>query len=273
LTAFDTEAAASGEARAPGRLVPNSIWIRLASFVILVVAWEIGARWSGLRAFPTIEAIAAAAIDEAVRGQLLHHLAVTFARVAASFVVAMALGAALGLAMGRWRGFDLLFDGWVILLLNMPALVVAVLAYVWFGLTEAAAIGAVALNKLPLVAVTMREGARSLDPGYAAMAEAFRIGRWRRLRYVVAPQLVPFFLVAARSGLALIWKIVLVVELLGRSDGIGFLIQLYFQLFDVPRILACALAFVAVVQLIEWGVLQPLERRWGAWRQGEAARR
>jgi NitT/TauT family transport system permease protein len=177
------------------------------------------------------------------------------------------LGAALGLAMGSWRMLDLVFDGWVVLLLNLPALVIAVLAYVWFGLTEAAAIGAVALNKLPLVAVTMREGARGLDRDYAELAAVFRLGPWRRFRHVVVPQLAPFFLVASRSGLALIWKIVLVVELLGRSNGIGFKLQLYFQLFDVPRILAYALAFAGVVQLIEWGVLQPLERRAGAWRR------
>jgi NitT/TauT family transport system permease protein len=264
--AFDTETAADIAAR-PVRRLPASVWVRAASFALLVLAWEAAARWSGLRALPSVEAIASAAIDETMRGHLLHHLSITFMRVAAAFAVAMVLGTALGVAMGRWRGFDLVLDGWIILLLNMPALVIAVLAYVWFGLTEAAAIGAVALNKLPLVAITMREGARSLDPGYAAMAKVFRVGPWRRLRYVIAPQLAPFFLVSARSGLSLIWKIVLVVELLGRSDGIGFLIQLYFQLFDVPRILACALAFVAVVQVIEWGVLQPLERRWGAWRR------
>jgi NitT/TauT family transport system permease protein len=209
----------------------------------------------------------AAFLDEVARGDLGFHLGVTLARVAAAFAIAMALGAALGLAMGRWRALDLVFDGWVVLLLNLPALVVIVLAYVWFGLTEAAAVGAVALNKLPLVAVTMREGARALDRNYAEMATVFRLAPWRRFRDIVVPQLAPYFLVATRSGLSLIWKIVLVVELLGRSDGIGFQLQLYFQLFDVARILAYALSFVAVVQLIEWGALQPLERRVGAWRR------
>jgi NitT/TauT family transport system permease protein len=206
-------------------------------------------------------------VDETLRGPLLHHLGVTLARVAVAFAAAMGLGAALGLAMGRWRWVDLLCDGWVVLMLNLPALVIAVLAYVWFGLTDAAAVGAVALNKLPLVAMTMREGTRALDRNYAELATVFHLPAWRRFRHVVAPQLAPFFLVAARSGLSLVWKIVLVVELLGRSDGIGFQLQLYFQLFDVPRILAYALAFVAVVQVIEWGVLQPLDRRLGAWRR------
>ena len=162
---------------------------------------------------------------------------------------------------------DAALESWIMLLLKLPALVAIVLAYIWFGLTEAAAIGAVTLNKLPLVVVTLREGARALDPDYADVARVFRIGAWRRLRHIVFPQLTPFLFVAARSGLSLIWKIVLVVELLGRSDGIGFQIQLYFQLFDVTRVLAYAIAFVAVVQAIEWVVFQPVERRIGRWRR------
>ena len=241
--------------------------LRAASFALFLLIWELAARWAGARSLPTIEAVAAALIDELASGELIHQLGVTLARVLAAFVVAMALGSALGLAMARWRAFDLLLDGWVVLLLNLPALVIAVLAYVWFGLTEAAAIGAVAVNKLPLVAMTMREGGRSLARDLSEMAIVFRLGRWRRFRHVVAPQLAPFLLVATRSGLSLIWKIVLVVELLGRSNGVGFKLQLFFQLFDVPHILAYAFAFAAVVQVIEWGLLQPLERRVGRWRR------
>ena len=57
------------------------------------------------------------------------------------------------------------------------------------------------------------------------------------------------------------------VELLGRSSGVGFEIGTRFQLFDVQGILAYALAFVAIVQALEWLVLQPLERRVTAWRR------
>jgi NitT/TauT family transport system permease protein len=63
-----------------------------------------------------------------------------------------------------------------------------------------------------------------------------------------------------------VWKIVLVVELLGRSDGVGFMLHLFFQLFDVAGILAYTIAFVAVVLLLELGVFQPWERRASAWR-------
>ena len=115
--------------------------------------------------------------------------------------------------------------------------------------------------------VTLREGARGLDRDLADMAKSFHLGGWRTLRHVILPQLSPFFLVASRTGLALIWKIVLVVELLGLPDGIGYAIQVFFQLFDVRRLIAYALAFVAVMLAIEWGVLQPLERRLTRWRR------
>jgi len=178
----------------------------------------------------------------------------------------MVLGSVLGVAMGRWRRVDQALDSLVTGLLNLPALVGIVLIYVWFGLSEATAIASVALNKLPSTAVTVREGARALDQGLIDMAHSFRMGRGAILRHVVLPQLYPYLFGAARAGLALIWKIVLVAELLGRSDGVGFQIQVYFQLFDVTGILAYTLAFIVVVQAIEWLALQPLERRANAWR-------
>ena len=246
---------------------PAALAERAASLLVVLAAWEIAAWLAHSRLFPGAGAVLTTLVDEAVRGDLLHHLGATLARVTIAFTLAMTLGTAIGLAMGRSRAVDTLLDSGVVLLLNLPALVIAVLLYVWLGLTEAAAIGAVALSKLPTVVVTLREGARTLDRDLADMARSFHLGVWRTLRHVILPQLSPFFLVASRTGLALIWKIVLVVELLGRPDGIGYAIQVFFQLFDVRRLIAYALAFVAVVLAVEWGVLQPLERRLARWRR------
>jgi len=150
---------------------------------------------------------------------------------------------------------------------SLPSICWLPVAILWFGLNETAAIAAVALNKLPTTVVTMREGARALDPALAEMARSFHMSRWRTLRHVILPQLAPYLFAAARSGLALIWKIVLVVELLGRSNGVGFQIQIYFQLFDVTLILAYTLAFILVAQAIEWVAMQPLERWATRWRR------
>ena len=243
---------------------------RLGSLVVLIAGWQAAAWFAGSRMLPGPAAVAAGIGEALVHGEMAMHLSATLARVAAAFALAMAFGTSLGYAMGRSDRFDRVADPWLVLLLNLPALVVIVLAYVWFGLTEAAAVGAVALNKIPNTVVVVREGARALDPGLDEVARAYRFGTWKRLRHVVLPQLGPYLAAAARSGLSLVWKIVLVVELLGRSNGVGFEIGTYFQLFDVRMILAYALAFVVIMLLVETLVLQPVERRAGRWRQRHA---
>ncbi|MCG8562918.1 MAG: ABC transporter permease [Hyphomicrobiales bacterium] len=236
------------------------------SLVALVAAWALGAMVAGGRLFPGPLEVLSFVVAETASGALPWHLAITLWRVAAAFALAMVIGSAVGLAMGRSKATDRLLDPWLILFLNVPALVVIILAYIWAGLTEVAAIAAVAINKIPNVVVTVREGARALDTGLDDMARAFRMSRAETLRHVTLPQLQPYFAAAARSGIALIWKIVLVVELLGRSNGVGFQLHLYFQLFDVTAILGYTLAFVAVMLVVELGMVQPLERRATRWR-------
>ena len=114
----------------------------------------------------------------------------------------------------------------------------------------------------------MREGARNLSRDLDEMALVYRFGWWNTFRHVTVPQLAPFFAAAARSGLALVWKIVLVVEALGgHQKGVGHQIFTAFQSFDVPVILAYALAFIIVIQVIEIGALQPLQGRLNRWKR------
>ncbi len=241
------------------------IW--LASLLGLLVIWAITAYISDSRALPSPVDVLQALVTEFQSGDLLFHLGATLLRVVIAFVVAMLIGSAIGIALGINPAVNLFFDPWIILLLNMPALVVIVLAYIWFGLNEVAAIGAVAVNKIPNVVVTLREGARAMDPELTEMARVYRFSAWKKIRHIVLPQLQPFFAAATRSGISLIWKIVLVVELLGRSNGVGFQVHLYFQLFDVATILAYTLSFVVVMLAVEFLVLQRLETALTRWRR------
>jgi NitT/TauT family transport system permease protein len=239
---------------------------RLLSLIVLVAAWYAGSEIAGQRMLPGPLTVGLAMWDEAQSGALAFHLGMTLLRVAVAFVIAMAVGTALGVWMGRSRLADRLADPWLVALLNLPALVIIVLAYVWAGLTETAAIVAVALNKLPNAVVTVREGTRALDRQLDEMAYVFRMNRWVRLWHVLIPQLAPYLAAATRSGLSLVWKIVLIVELLGRPNGVGFEIGIAFQLFDVTRILAYAIAFVLVMLAIETFMVQPIERHVSRWR-------
>lgn len=265
----------STEARLPGKGAGESRRARNlgrlisvpASLLALVALWGFLSLWAPPDLLPPPGKVFELAAAEWRSGELAFHVGATLARVAAAFVIAMVIGTAIGVGLGLSGTADRAFDPWLIVALNVPALVTIVLCYLWFGLNEVAAVAAVAINKIPNVAVTLREGARALDPGLGEMAVVYRFGRLKTLRHVVLPQLAPFLAAAARSGIALIWKIVLVVELLGRGNGVGFQIHLYFQLFDIARIFVYAIAFILVMQVVELGILQPWERHASRWRR------
>src|SRR5450759_3612537 len=184
---------------------PETEMLRLLSFAVFLATWWGAALLAGEQKLPAPPAVLAAIVTEANSGALFLNLGVTLARVALAFTLAMTLGAAIGYLMGRVRSANRLGDPWLILLLNLPALVVIV-----------------------------RDGTRALDASLDEMTTVFAIPRWKAFRHVVLPQLAPYIAAAARSGLSLVWKIVLVAELLGRPNGVGFEIGVAFQLFDIP---------------------------------------
>ena len=245
----------------------RSLFTPLLSILALLALWQAAAVTVNSALLPNPSTVFELLGHEILSGRLPHHLGITLARLAVSFTIALILGTAIGITLGRHARLDRFFDSWLVIALNIPALVTIILCYVWLGLVEAAAITAVVINKLPNVIVTLREGTRHLNRDLLEMAEVYGFGRLKTLRHVIWPQLFPFVLTAARTGLALIWKIILVVELLGRSDGMGYQLHLFFQMFDVAGILAYSIAFILVVQLIEWAFLRPLDRQAQRWRR------
>ena len=239
---------------------------RLVSVLVLLAGWQVAASAAGSRLLPAPLTILDFLARESARGDLWWNVGITLSRVGISFFLAMTLGVLLGVALGRSRRLNLVLDTPLLILLNTPALVITVLAYIWVGLNEAAAIVAVVLNKLPNVAVILREGARGLDPQLEEMARSYRFDRRTWIAHVLVPQLQPFAVAAARSGLSLAWKIVLVIELLGRPNGVGFAINYYFvQSLNVAAIIGYSLVFMSVMIAIDILVLQRLEayvRRW-----------
>jgi NitT/TauT family transport system permease protein len=244
----------------------GDVWLRWLSAVSFLLLWQAAAGFAASPLLPGPAAVAAALVKLIVAGRLPLDLGITLMRVAASFALAMAVGSALGILMGHSRRVDALFDLWLVLGLNIPALVIIYLCYLWGGLTELAAITAVALNKVPNTATILREGARAVDRELLQVADVLRLPWGRRMRLVYLPQLYPYFTAATRSGVSLIWKIVLVAEFVGRSNGVGFQLNLYFQFFDITNILAYTASFVAVVLAVESVAMRPLERRLTRWR-------
>lgn len=235
----------------------------LFRFIIITffaLLWQ-GAAWLiASPDFPSFVAVFNSLQFHLNEGDMVANVLITLQRVLLSFVIAMLLGGIIGIVMGVNAWLNKLTDSLLIILLNIPALVTILLCYIWIGLVETAAITAVVINKVPTVVVMIREGARTVDKDLLAVAKIYQLPASTTFFKVFLPQLYPFIIASARSGLSLIWKIVLVVELLGRSDGVGFALNTLFQFFDIAGILAYTFAFVLIVLLIEALVFKPFDK-------------
>jgi len=241
-------------------------WARVLALLLFLFIWLIAAWLANSSILPSPIAVLKSLIEHIASGELPYHLGMTLYRVAISFLLAMLIGVAVGMLMGSSRPWDQWLDSLLILGLNIPALVTIILCYIWFGLTELAAILAVSINKIPTVIVAVREGARAIDHHLLQVAQVYQVSHRDTFFKVYLPQLYPYIFGAGRNGLSLIWKIVLVVELLGRSNGVGFQLGSFFQFFDITSILAYTTAFVIVILTIEAFLIRPLEKHLNRWR-------
>jgi NitT/TauT family transport system permease protein len=178
----------------------------------------------------------------------------------------MIIGIFFGVIMGLSSKIDSFFDIFLIIGLNIPALVTIIICYIWFGLTDFSAILAVIINKVPIIIVNIREGVKSIDKKYLQLAQVYEIPKKDQILKIYLPQIYPYIMATTRLTISLIWKIVLVVELLGRSDGVGFQIAMFFQDFDIVSILAYSFAFIFIVILIEKLLLNPIDKKTRKWR-------
>lgn len=236
------------------------------SIFFFIIFWQAIAIVINSSVFPTVIDIFTNMINHIVNGELLYSLYITLYRVFISFIICMIIGISFGILMGLYSKINDILDFLLIIGLNLPALVTIIICYIWFGLSDFAALLAVVLNKVPIIIVNIREGSRAIERKYFDLAIVYQIPKKEVIRKIYLPQLYPYIMATTRLSLSLIWKIVLFVELLGRSDGVGFQISMFFQSFDIKSILSYSFAFILVVLFIENFILEPLDRRIKRWK-------
>lgn len=201
-----------------------------------------------------------------VSGEVWTHMAATLRRVFVGFGVAMIISIPVGILMGTTRLFETFFKVPMMVGLTMPGLIWALLSVMVFGLSEVSAYAAVALSVLPVIAINVWQGTKGINKDLIEMARAFHAPTRDMVVDVILPQLVYYLIAATRYGLGLAWKVVVLVEMFGRSSGVGYQVIRGFDLLSVNLVLAWAFAFLIVMLVIDVGIIGFIERRLTAWR-------
>jgi ABC-type nitrate/sulfonate/bicarbonate transport system permease component len=196
----------------------------------------------------------------------LTHVGATCVRILVGFAISFAIGMGMGLMMGVRKFWENFFSGYVIIGLTIPSLAWAVIGVLWFGLKALTPVFATVMIVYPYVAANFWSGVKAVDKDLVDMAQAFDVGRKRIIRHIYIPSLLPHTLAAARIGFSISWKIVIVGEVFGSSQGIGYMIYYWYHMFNMRLVLAWLLLFTVVMLILEYLVFKRLERHFLGWR-------
>jgi NitT/TauT family transport system permease protein len=272
-------AAATGR-RAPRlleRFTRPSFWkmagLRTLGLVILVAAWIVIARIvDDPDLLPGPGAVGSRLWDLIQTGQFQDSGVLSLRRVVLGFLLGFGVAVPVGVALGRVRLFEAMFGSFVFLALTVPSLAYGVIFMILIGLNEKAAVIAVAASTTPMLILNVWEGTKALDRDLTEMAQVFKASKSQMVRHIVLPSLSPYLFAAVRLGMSLAWKIVVVVELLGLSSGVGYGINQGFNNFDMELTLAWVLGFSVVMAGIEFVVMRPIEAHVLRWRPPASGR-
>jgi ABC-type nitrate/sulfonate/bicarbonate transport system permease component len=242
--------------RAATALVRSDLAAKLLAGLVLLSLWEILVRALAPPYVAKPIGIFMAIPRVLPSPSFLDAAAGTLSAVAQGLAIALLLGIAVGLAMGRSPVVDRLLRHYVNGLYAMPMVAVLPLVTMWLGYTSEARLATVVFAAFFSIAINAADGARSVPPEYLEVARAYRAG-WREVWLGIAlPASLPYLLAGIRlaAGRALIGAVV--AEFFIAIDGLG-----YFILFN-SRTFNHDAAFVAVLLLAAFGIGVELLMKW-----------
>src|ERR1700691_4875597 len=252
--------AAEGAATQTQRAASNG-WARLARPalglvlpVALAVVWEFVVRmgWASGRLAPPPSVIFATFVDLARTGELQRNTLVTLARVAAGFGIGVVVATIVGAATGYSATLRRLLDPSLQALRAIPSIAWVPLFILWLGIFEASKITLIALGVFFPVYLGLMGALQSVDRKLIQVGRAFRLSDLGMVRRILLPAVLPAYVISLRSGLGLGWMFVIAAELMGASEGLGYLLIDGQQLGKPAEIVAAIVAFAIVGKATDW---------------------
>jgi len=234
------------------------------------------AGWVGLSLFvpdlfPAPWVVAALIVDLTLYGDVggrsaLYHLGITFGRVLLATGIALLLAVGIGITMRVNDNVATVFETWLPIWMTPPDVVVILIVMVLMGFNTTAIVTSVAFVCTPFALVSIWEGMQDLDPNLFEMATTFDADRRQMWRAVYLPHLMSYVFASLRNLFGMTWKVAVIGEVFGITNGVGARIRYWFLQSNVEEVVAYAAMFTVVVLVIEYAILKPLEQRAFAWR-------
>jgi sulfonate transport system permease protein len=220
----------------------------------VALVWEIVVRCgvSSGRLVPPPSRVFAMLAELAESGELLRHIVATLSRVLAGFGLGVAAGTLLGAISGYWALARRLLDPTVQALRAIPSLAWVPLFILWLGIFETSKIALIAIGVFFPVYLGVMGAILSVDRKIVEVGRAFRLSGPAMIRRILLPAVLPAYVIALRVGLGLGWMFVVAAELIGASEGLGYLLLDGQQLGKPAQILAAIVIFAILGKTTDW---------------------
>jgi sulfonate transport system permease protein len=228
--------------------------VGLALPVTLGTAWEfvVHMGWASGRLAPPPSVIFTEFVDLARTGDLQSNTLVTLARVAAGFGLGVVAATVLGAGTGYSPLLRKLLDPSLQALRAIPSIAWVPLFVLWFGIFESSKVMLIAVGVFFPVYLGLMGAIQSVDRKLVEVGRAFRLSDFQMVRRILLPAVLPAYVISLRSGLGLGWMFVVAAELMGASQGLGYLLIDGQQLGKPAEIVAAIVAFAIVGKTTDW---------------------
>lgn len=212
------------------------------------LGWELAAAlgWIQARLFPPPSAVGATILGLAADEELQRHVAATLGRVLAGFALGVAAGTILGALTGYSTTARRLLDPTLQALRNIPSIGWVPLFILWLGIFEAPKVVLIATGVFFPVYLGLMSGIAGVDRKLVEVGRIYGFGDLEMVRRILLPAALPAFLTGVRGGLGLGWMFVIAAELMGASEGLGYLMVDGQMTGNAALILGCLVLFAVL---------------------------
>ncbi|MBP2080060.1 ABC transporter permease [Oceanobacillus polygoni] len=228
----------------------------------LIIAWEIFSRLGVFPSYmlPSPSVVLGTIIGLGQDGTLAGHIGITTYRVFAGFILGTIAAVILGSFVGFYQKAERLLDPMIQAFRSIPSLAWVPLFILWMGIGETSKITMISVGVFFPVYLNIISGIIGVDRKLIEVGSINGLNAFQLVRRIILPASLPSFLTGLRSGLGLGWMFVVAAELMGASQGLGYLLVLGQNTLSPETILASIILFAAIGKLSDW-LLKIIETR------------
>ncbi|BCB37893.1 alkanesulfonate ABC transporter permease [Bacillus cereus] len=235
--------------------------------IIILIIWQLAGVFGlvSKTVLPTPLDIFVAFQELLKTGELFGHLSISVFRAAAGFFIGGSLGIILGTIVGFSTRSEQYLDPSVQMLRTVPHLAVAPLFVLWFGFGETSKVLLIADGAFFPLYVNAFLGIRGVDSKLFDVARVLEFSKRKLITKLILPAALPNLLLGARLSLGVAWVSLVVAELMGSTEGIGYMIMDARQ-FSNTDIVFVGIIIFAFVGKFSDSLVRLLEVKFLRWR-------